>query len=84
MNTLLLHDNRDIYDPASVGVLGDAVEYEFEVWQRDSLQAGGSATDLASVQAEADHYALMYGQDGPVEVRLYERRRIVVPTGAQP
>src|SRR5690606_38693939 len=50
------------------------VEYEYEVWQGDALQAGGSTTDYASAKSEADHYAMMYGQDGPVEVRIYEKR----------
>lgn len=50
------------------------VEYEYEVWQGAAWQAGGSTTDYAAAKAEADHYAMMYGQDGPVEVRLYEKR----------
>ena len=56
--------------------IGDekVVRYEYEVWQRDALQAGGSTADYASARFEADHYAMMYGQDGPVEVRIYEKR----------
>jgi hypothetical protein len=50
------------------------VEYEYEVWQGDALQAGGSTTDYASAQSEAGHYAMMYAPDGPVEVRIYEKR----------
>jgi hypothetical protein len=49
-------------------------EYEYEVWQGDALQAGGITTDYASAQSEAGHYAMMYAPDGPVEVRIYEKR----------
>lgn len=50
------------------------VEYEYEVWQDDALQAGGRENDYASAKSEANHYAMMYAQDGPVEVRIYEKR----------
>jgi len=50
------------------------IEYEYEVWQGDDLQAGGRENDYASAQSEANHYAMMYAQDGPVEVRIYEKR----------
>jgi len=49
-------------------------EYEFEVWQDDFVQAGGTAPTVEEVMTEAGHYAMMYGQDGPVRVRYYERR----------
>ena len=49
-------------------------EYEYEVWQGNAWQAGGSTTDYASAQSEAGHYAMMYAPDGPVEVRIYEKR----------
>lgn len=49
-------------------------EYEYEVWQGGALQAGGSTTDYASAQSEAGHYAMIYAPDGPVEVRIYEKR----------
>jgi hypothetical protein len=54
-------------------------EYEFEILQGDQWTAGGSAADLESCVREAEHYAFMYGQDGPVEVRYYRvmRERIV-------
>ncbi|HEY8355713.1 MAG TPA: hypothetical protein VIK69_11955 [Methylophilaceae bacterium] len=54
------------------------VEYEYEVWQDNALQAGGRETDYASAQAEAEHYAMMYAQDGLVEVRIYEKRLLSV------
>ena len=50
------------------------VEYEYEVWQGDALQAGGREANYASAQSEANHYAMMYAPDGPVEVRIYEKR----------
>ena len=59
---------------------GGGVEYQFEVWQDDGCQAYGSGDTLESIQPEAGHYALMYGQDGPVEVKYFERREIVTPT----
>lgn len=61
---------------------GGEVEYEFEVWQNDSLQANGSTSDYATAKSEADHYAVMYGQDDPVEVRMYEKRRITAHPSA--
>mgnify|MGYP000908525756 FL=1 len=65
------------------------VEYEYEVWQGDALQAGGSTTDYASAQSEAGHYAMMYAPDGPVEVRIYEKRLLAAapppaPPGTSP
>lgn len=65
---------------------GDA-EYEYEVWQGDALQAGGSTTDYASAQSEAGHYAMMYASGGPVEVRIYEKRLLNAappPADAEP
>lgn len=61
---------------------GGEVEYEYEVWQDDSLQASGSTSDYATAKSEADHYALMYGQDAPVEVRMYVKRHITAPPSA--
>lgn len=54
----------------------DEVEYEYEVWQDGVLQAGGRENDYASAKAEANHYAMMYIQDGPVEIIIYEKRRV--------
>jgi len=61
-------------EPAGDGNARGEVEYEYEVWQDNALQAGGRETDYASAQAEAEHYAMMYAQDGPVEVHIYEKR----------
>lgn len=48
--------------------------YEYEVWQDGVLQAGGRENDYDSAKSEANHYAMMYANDGPVEVRIYEKR----------
>ena len=45
--------------------------YEYEVLQRGEWQAGGTTATPESAIAEADHCAMMYGQDGPVEVKFY-------------
>lgn len=60
------------------------VEYEFEVWRDDSMQAGGSTTDYADAKAEADHLARMYGQDGAVEVLIYEKRLLTTAPPSAP
>lgn len=52
------------------------IEYEFEIWHGDELLAGGVAATSHECGAESAHYAMMYGQDGPVTVRFYERREI--------
>ena len=54
----------------------DRHEYEYEVWQDDFMQAGGSTTSPEVALQEADHYAMMYGLDGPVEVRFYIKREV--------
>lgn len=51
-------------------------EYEYEVWQDHAWQAGGSTETPERAIAEADHYAMMYGQDGPVEVRFYVKQEV--------
>jgi hypothetical protein len=65
-------------------------EYQFEVWT-DSPDgwgeycAGGGGMDVEQVVAEANHYALIYGQDGPVTVKWFERyERSEPPTVAPP
>lgn len=62
---------------------GGEVEYEFEVWQDAAMQAGGSTSDFDTAKSEAEHYAMMYGQDGPVEVRYYRKERLAAPTPEQ-
>lgn len=38
------------------------------------FQAGGIKADYAHAKSEANHYAMMYANYGPVEVRIYEKR----------
>jgi hypothetical protein len=47
--------------------------YEFEIWQDDMLVVSGGAQRASDALQEADHYQLMYGQDGPVEIRYFIR-----------
>jgi hypothetical protein len=49
-------------------------EFEFEIWQGGSMEAGGVTSDAKTALEEADHYAAMYGQDGPVEARFYVKQ----------
>lgn len=51
-------------------------EYEFEVWQDGHHQAGGTTTDAGTALAEAEHYEMMYGGDGPVTLKFYQRREL--------
>jgi hypothetical protein len=43
--------------------------YDLEVWQNGMMVAGASGDDFERVHAEAMHYAFIYGQDGPTEIR---------------
>lgn len=54
----------------------DEYKYECEVWQDGNLVAEASSTSAQEVLKEADHYAAIYGQDGPVEVKFYARRAL--------
>jgi len=58
--------------------------YEYEVWQDGVLRAGGREADYASAKSEASHYAAMYTPDGPVEVRIYEKRLLSAEQRSQP
>jgi hypothetical protein len=46
-----------------------AEEYELEVFQNGEWCAGVSGADWERVYADAMHYALVYAQDGPTEIR---------------
>jgi hypothetical protein len=60
-------------------------EFEFEIKQHGMTVAGGVGGDRDQVLSMAMHYGMMYGQDGPCEVRFFikepgkRRRRIVLP-----
>ncbi len=43
-------------------------EAEFEIWQ-DGMMVAGCSGPREWAKAEANHYALVYSQDGPVEIR---------------
>lgn len=43
--------------------------YRFQIWQGGMVVAEGSGGDSAAVRREAMHYAMMYAQDGPVQIR---------------
>ncbi len=47
---------------------------EFEVWQNGAMEASGTTFNAKDALHEADHYALVYGQDGPVEVKFFVRQ----------
>lgn len=49
-------------------------ECEFEVTQAGSTVASGTAPHDAAV-SEATHYAMTYGQDGPVSWTVYRIKR---------
>ena len=45
------------------------VEVQYEIWQGGAWQAS------ADTLTEAKHYAFVYGQDGPVEIKIATTRR---------
>lgn len=49
--------------------------YECEILQGGEYQAGASSENYDDVVGEANHYAAVYGQDGPVEVLMWETAR---------
>ena len=52
------------------------MSYEYEVYVDKSWMAGGSAASPADALGEADHYALMYANDGDVQVFFYTKQII--------
>lgn len=44
-------------------------EYRISIWQDGIEVASVHGSDLDRVHAEAMHYAFVYAQDGPIEVR---------------
>lgn len=61
-------------------------EHHFEVWQEGQRVAMTSGPDRHVAMREAIHYALIYGQDGPVRVFEGPRRRgkEIASTGPTP
>lgn len=58
--------------------------YEFEVWQDEMPVASGGSKSLDDARREAEHYAVMYGTEGPVEIRLFARLELGSPAAAPP
>ena len=46
-----------------------AKRYRFQLWQDGIEVAGVDAPTLEAAQREIMHYAMVYAQDGPVEIR---------------
>jgi hypothetical protein len=42
-------------------------EYSFEIWYDGMMVAGVSCPDVERLRSSVMHYAMVYGQDGPVE-----------------
>lgn len=49
-------------------------DYEFELWQGGIVVASVSAPSREEAEDEINHYAMMYRQDGPVEIREVTRK----------
>ncbi len=56
-------------------------DYSFEIIQGGIAVASGSGPDLETVRREANHYAIMYAQDGPVEVKIADMAFFPEPKG---
>lgn len=44
-------------------------DYSFELWQDDIMVASVDSSNLKMARQEIMHYAMMYAQDGPCEIR---------------
>lgn len=53
--------------------------YRFQLWQDGIEVAGVDAPDLDSARREIMHYAMMYGQDGPCEIRGDDMATLMEP-----
>lgn len=51
-------------------------DFTVEVWQGGMMVASATASDLKTARREGNHYAMMYSQDGPIEIR--ERHPMVI------
>jgi hypothetical protein len=45
---------------------------KFSVMQDGLKVASGECPDRETAEREANHYAMMYGQDGPVKVKVWQ------------
>ena len=53
------------------------VEFEYELWVDGVLMGGGREAGHVSAYAEAILYATTFVQEGPVEIRVYEKRLVI-------
>ncbi len=49
--------------------MSESQEYKFELWQNGMMVAMVRSANEDRAIAEINHYAMMYGQDGPCEIR---------------
>lgn len=78
---------RTATDYARAAVLADREGQEqadahFDLWQDDMVVASASGP-RAQAWAEIQHYAAMYGQDGPVQIEEVIRIPLPTPADAQ-
>lgn len=59
----------------AVAIKATLQEYEYQVVQDGVVVASAWGRDRARVLAEVAHYAALYAQDGPVELRIKPDRR---------
>ena len=71
-NERLVVENERLRGALPEGFTLGESEYGFDVYESDEWVAGGTGP-LESVRAEAAHYAMVYGQDGPTRVEFYKR-----------
>lgn len=50
-------------------------QWHMELTQGGIVVAGGSGPTERAVMEEAAHYAMIYGQDGPVDVMIWQGAR---------
>lgn len=55
--------------------LTKAPRWQFEVMQDGQCVASGDGPSHSTVAAECAHYAMMYGQDGPVQAVIWSGRK---------
>ena len=55
-------------------------EYTFELWQNGVMVASVDGPSLDRARAEIMHYAAMYAQDGPCEIRGADMAKLMPST----
>lgn len=54
-------------------------QHRFELWQGGLMVAAVESPDKDRALLEAGHYAMIYSQDGPVEIKIKRRRTSMLP-----